>query len=159
MLLESARIARGSIVAFDRLRACDIDALIFPGGFGAVRNLCTFADDGPQCSVRPDVESLILEMVRARKPLGALCIAPVLLARVLGAGGMPVEVTIGNDRGVAGAIAAMGARHVDCAVDRAVVDERCRVVTSPAYMLAAGIGDVYKSAGALVDGIGKMCGL
>jgi len=157
MLLESARIARGSIVALDSLKAADLDALIFPGGFGAARNLCTFADDGPQCTVRPDVERLILDMVQAGKPLGALCIAPVLLARVLGGGGMPVEVTIGNDQGVAGAIVAMGARHVDCPVDQAVTDTKYRVVTSPAYMLAAGIQDVYASAGALVAAVAKLC--
>ena len=122
MLRESARIARGDIIALDRLGAQDIDVLIFPGGFGAARNLCAFADEGPRCSVRPDVERLILDMQQARKPMGALCIAPVILARVLGAHGMPVEVTIGNERGVADAITAMGARHVDCPVDRAVVD-------------------------------------
>jgi len=158
MLLESARIARGSISPLDRLGAEDIDALIFPGGFGAARNLCSFVDEGPQCSVRPDVERLILAMVAAGKPLGALCIAPVVLARVLGAHAMPVEVTIGNDSGVAGAIAAMGARHVDCPVDRAVVDSTYRVATSPAYMLAAGIHDVDRSACALVDALVKLCG-
>ena len=157
MLLESARIARGDIIALDCLSASDIDALIFPGGFGAARNLCTFVDDGPQCSVRPDVEQLIMDMMQAEKPLGALCIAPVVLARVLGERDMPVEVTIGNDRGVAEAIVAMGARHADCPVDRAVTDTQYRVVTSPAYMLATGIHDVYKSTGALVDAIMHLC--
>jgi enhancing lycopene biosynthesis protein 2 len=157
MLFESARIARGEIIALDQLNASDIDALILPGGLGAARNLCTFADDGAQCSVRPDVEQLILDMLQAGKPLGALCIAPVVLARVLGARDMPVELTIGNDPGVAGAIADMGARHVDCPVDRAVTDTQYRVVTSPAYMLASGIHEVYKSTGALVDAIMKLC--
>jgi enhancing lycopene biosynthesis protein 2 len=157
MLRESARIARGSIIALDRLRAADIDALIFPGGFGAARNLCSFADDGPQCSVRPDVERLVLDMLDAGKPLGALCIAPLVLARVLGGRGMAVEVTVGSDPGVAAAIGAMGARHVDCPVDRAVTDARYRVATSPAYMLASGMHDVYKGAGALVDAVVKLC--
>ncbi len=156
MLLESARIARGDIITLDRFNAADVDVVIFPGGFGAVRNLCTFADDGSQCSVRPDVEQLILDMRQAGKPLGALCIAPVVLARVLGARAMPVEVTIGNDSSVAGAIASMGARHVDCPVDQAVTDEQYRVVTSPAYMLASGIHEVYKSTGALVDAVMKL---
>ena len=156
MLLESARIARGDILALDELNSGDIDVLIFPGGLGAARNLCTFADDGPQCSVRPDVEQLILDMRQAGKPLGALCIAPVVLARVLGSRDMPVEVTIGNDSGVAGAIGAMGARHVECPVDQAVTDEQYRVVTSPAYMLASGIHEVYKSTGALVDAVMKL---
>jgi enhancing lycopene biosynthesis protein 2 len=156
ILLESARIARGDILALDELNSGDIDVLIFPGGLGAARNLCTFADDGPQCSVRPDVEQLVLDMRQAGKPLGALCIAPVVLARVLGSRDMPVEVTIGNDSGVAGAIGAMGARHVECPVDQAVTDEQYRVVTSPAYMLASGIHEVYKSTGALVDAVMKL---
>lgn len=156
ILVESARIARGDILALDELNSRDIDVLIFPGGLGAARNLCTFADDGPQCSVRPDVEQLILDMRQAGKPLGALCIAPVVLARVLGSRDMPVEVTIGNDSGVAGAIGAMGARHVECPVDQAVTDEQYRVVTSPAYMLASGIHEVYKSTGALVDAVMKL---
>jgi len=157
MLLESARIARGDITALDRLNVSDIDALIFPGGFGAARNLCTFADDGPQCRVLPVVERLILDMLQAGKPIGALCIAPVVLARVLGSHAMPVEVTVGNDSATADAIVAMGARHVECAVDRAVTDTRYRVATSPAYMLASGMHEVYTSSGALVDAIMKLC--
>ena len=107
--------------------------------------------------MRSDVEQVVMEMLEAGKPLGALCIAPVLLARILGARDMPVEVTIGNDKNVAAAIAAMGARHVDCPVDRAVVDRKYRVATSPAYMLAAGIHEVYKSAEALVDAVKNLC--
>jgi len=158
MLCESARIARGDIISLDQLKTSDIDALIFPGGFGTAKNLCTFAGDGQQCSVRSDVEQLVLAMLQAEKPMGALCIAPVLLARILGSRDMPVELTIGNDQSVAAAIAAMGARHVDCPVDRAVTDKQYRVVTSPAYMLAKGIHDVYKSTGALVDAVRKLCG-
>jgi len=157
MLLESARIARGAIIALDCLKAADIDALILPGGFGAARNLCSFADDGPDCRVRPDVERLILDMQQAGKPLGALCIAPVVLARVLGGRGMPVALTVGTDAGVAAAITAMGARHVACPVDQAVTDEQYRVATAPAYMLASGMHEVYKSAGALVDAVVKLC--
>jgi enhancing lycopene biosynthesis protein 2 len=96
-------------------------------------------------------------MLKAGKPLGALCIAPVVLARVFGGRDKPVKVTIGNDRDVADAIVAMGARHVDCPVDQAVVDMQYRVVTSPAYMLASGIHEVYKSTGALVDAIMGLC--
>jgi enhancing lycopene biosynthesis protein 2 len=133
--------------------AADIDALVFPGGFGAALNLCTFAADGPACRVNPQVERLLLEMLDARKPVGALCIAPVLIARVAGSTGRQVQLTVGTDPDVARAIQAMGARHVDCAVDQAVIDREHRVVSSPAYMLAGSISEVYKSARALVQGI------
>jgi enhancing lycopene biosynthesis protein 2 len=103
------------------------------------------------------VDQLIADMLGAGKPLAALCIAPALLARVLGGRNMPVEVTVGNDPGVAAAITSMGGRHIDCPVDRAVTDTKYRVVTSPAYMLATGMHDVYKSAGALVEAVSALC--
>ena len=153
MLLESARIARGAVRDICTIQAGDIDALVFPGGFGAAKNLCTFAIHGKDCSVDRQVERLIMEMYEAGKPVGALCIAPVLVARVLGGNGHGVSVTIGNDKGVAEAIRAMGAVHVEAPVHEAVVDPACRVVTSPAYMLATGIKEVSESARAMVDGL------
>jgi enhancing lycopene biosynthesis protein 2 len=153
VLTEAARIARGDIRDMRDVHAADIDALIFPGGFGAALNLCSFAADGPNCRVNVQVERLLMEMLDARKPVGALCIAPVIIARVAGSSGRSVQLTIGSDPEVARAIETMGARHIDCAVDTAVVDREHRVVTSPAYMLAGSISEVSKSAQALVSGI------
>jgi len=135
------------------ISADQIDALILPGGFGAAVNLCSFADNGPACSVRPDVEKLINEMIDSKKPVGALCIAPALLARVLGKRGIRAKVTIGNDPDTAAAINKMGAEHINCPVNQAVIDKTHRVVTSPAYMLAKSIKEVDESAAALVEGI------
>lgn len=153
MLVESARIARGNIKDVASVSADQLDVLVLPGGFGAAVNLCSFADDGPDCSVRTDVENLILAMINAEKPVGALCIAPALLARVLGKKGIPAKVTIGNDPATAKAINQMGAVHVNCPVHEAVVDRDHRVVTAPAYMLAQSIKEVDQSVKALVDGI------
>ena len=153
MLVESARIARGNIKMISAISADQIDALILPGGFGAAVNLCSFADNGPACSVRPDVEKLINEMIDSKKPVGALCIAPALLARVLGKRGIRAKVTIGNDPDTAAAINKMGAEHINCPVNQAVIDKTHRVVTSPAYMLAKSIKEVDESAAALVEGI------
>ncbi len=54
VLVESARIARGEIRNLKDMRASEVDALIFPGGFGAAKNLCTFASEGrlARCIVR-----------------------------------------------------------------------------------------------------------
>ena len=153
MLVESARIARGDIKDISAISADDIDILIFPGGFGAAVNLCSFADDGPVCSVRPDVENLVNSMIDAKKPVGALCIAPALIARILGKRGIKAKITIGNDPGTADAINKMGAKHINCPVNKAVIDKEHKVVTSPAYMLAKSIKDVDESAAALVEGI------
>ena len=153
ILVESARIARGNIHDIASIHADTIDSLVFPGGFGAAKNLCSFADDGPDCRVNPETERLICEMLDTNKPIGALCIAPVLIAKVAGKKGLNVKVTIGRDPDTSRAIEAMGAVHEECPVNRAVIDSTHRIVTSPAYMLAQSIKEVSESVHALVQGI------
>ncbi len=121
VLVESARIARGSVDALAAFDPAEFDVLIFPGGFGAAKNLCSFAVDGPDCTVQPDVRRAIEGMAALGKPIGALCIAPALLARVLDG----VDLTIGDDADTAAALERMGARHHDAGRGQAVVD-RCR---------------------------------
>lgn len=132
VLAESARIARGAIQPAADVHAADLDALVFPGGFGAAKNLCTFAVDGPDCRVDPEVARLIGEMQAAGKPLGFACIAPAIAAKVIGNG---VRLTIGSDADTAAALEKMGAVHVVSPVDQAVVDEERKVVSAPAYMV------------------------
>ena len=153
VLRESARIARGDIVPLAELSDGDYDAVLFPGGFGAARNLCSFAVDGPECTVLPEVEGLIRRASSSGKPVVAMCIAPVLLARCIGDG---VKVTIGNDPGTAAAIEKMGGVHVECEVDAAVIDRERRVVTTPAYMLAEGPAQVFRGAEAMVSALGEL---
>lgn len=140
VLVESARIARGNIKDIKNVSLNDFDALILPGGFGAAKNLCDFAVSGPDCNVNPDVAKLVQETVAAKKPLAAVCIAPALIAKVLGQSNSPA-LTIGTDEGTADALNAMGARHVSCPVREFVVDEENKIVTSPAYMLAGNISE------------------
>ncbi|MBT8341276.1 MAG: isoprenoid biosynthesis glyoxalase ElbB [Desulfatitalea sp.] len=140
VLKESARIARGNMVDLATVTARQLDALIIPGGMGAAKNLSTFAVKGPQAEVHPQVQRIIEEMIAARKPVGALCIAPATLAKALAA--HKPEVTIGTEVGTAAAIETMGAKHVACNVDQIHVDTALRIVTTPAYMLGPGIKDV-----------------
>lgn len=140
VLVESARIARGNIVDIKGVTVADFDALILPGGFGAAKNLCDFAVNGPDCSVNPEVARLLKETVQTKKPLGAVCIAPALLAKVLGDDVAP-SLTIGTDAGTAEAVQKMGASHVECPVRETVVDRENKIVTSPAYMLAGRINE------------------
>ncbi len=130
VLTEAARIARGNIVPLDAIHAADFDALFLPGGFGAAKNLSTVAIDGAAASVDPQVARVIREFRAAGKPIGAVCIAPAVLVAALREG----EVTIGDDAGTAGAIAAMGGSHVACGVTELHVDRARRIVTAPAYM-------------------------
>ncbi|MHB8079914.1 MAG: isoprenoid biosynthesis glyoxalase ElbB [Candidatus Krumholzibacteriia bacterium] len=156
MLVEAARIARGRIRDLAELQPADIDALILPGGFGAAKNLCSFADEGAACTVHPEVARVLSAAHRARKPIGALCIAPVIVARVLGAT-THARLTIGNDPATAAALEQMGARHVEAPVTAAIVDETNRLVTTPCYMLAGRIGEVFDGAAALVRELLALC--
>jgi enhancing lycopene biosynthesis protein 2 len=154
VLVESARIARGKIRNIAEVKAADLDALVFPGGFGAAKNLCDFAVKGADASIQPEVARLLREMVAARKPICAICIAPTIIAATLGKEYAP-KVTIGSDEGTAAAIRQTGSEHIDCPVTEFVVDKEHKVVTTPAYMLANSIseaaGGIEKAIKALID--------
>jgi len=149
VMVEAARIARGNIKALSEYKASEYDAIVFPGGFGAAKNLCTFAFDGPDCKVNEDVEKAIRNTVVADKPVGALCISPVLIAKVLG----DVQVTIGQDQGTAEAIETLGANHIKTTHREIVVDEKYKVVTTPCYMLDATIDQIAVGANNIVEKI------
>ncbi|MFZ1987266.1 MAG: isoprenoid biosynthesis glyoxalase ElbB [Desulfatitalea sp.] len=140
VFVESARIARGDIVDLEAVSAQQLDGLIIPGGFGAAKNLSNFAVKGPEAQVHPQVQRILDEMIAARKPIGALCIAPATVAKALAA--HHPEVTIGSDVGTAAAIETMGAKHVACKVDAIHVDTKRKIVTTPAYMLGPSIRHV-----------------
>lgn len=148
VLVEAARIARGNIQDIATARAEDFDAMIVPGGFGAAKNLCDFAVKGSAMTVQPDFLRFARAMRDARKPIGLICISPAMSATIFGEG---VQCTIGNDAETAAAIEAMGARHVNCSVEKTVVDERNKLVTTPAYMLAQNIGEVAKGIDGCVE--------
>ena len=156
VLLESARIARGEIRDIVKVRSFDLDGLIFPGGFGAVKNLCTVAIDGPTAEVNPEVSRLVREMIDAGKPVGAMCIAPALVTRILGQQGVRPRVTIGTDPGTAGMIQAMGGEHVNCPVTEIIVDEELKLVTTPAYMTGHGPADIFVGITKLVRKVIEM---
>ena len=134
---EAARITRGNVQDVADVSPDELDALVIPGGYGAAKNLCTFAKDGASCSVDAGVAALVRGLRARGKPIAALCIAPALLAKILGPD-HHVALTIGNDAETAAAIEAMGAQHCTSPVDGIVVDEANKVVTTPCYMLGPG---------------------
>ena len=146
VLIESARIARGNIKDLSTYDANNYDALIFPGGFGAAKNLCDFAFKGADCLVNPDVEKAVLKTVGKNKPIGALCISPVIISKILG----DVELTIGKDKEPAEAVEKMGSTHVVTTHGEVVVDEKYNIFTTPCYMLDATILDIEKGASNIV---------
>lgn len=147
VLVESARIARGQIKPLSLANSEQLDALIVPGGFGAAKNLCDFATQGSECVIDPDLYKLIQSMHKSGKPIGFMCIAPVMLPKLLG---KPIRLTIGNDPDTIDVIEVMGGEHVICPIDDVVVDAENKVVTTPAYMLAASISEAAKGIDKLV---------
>ncbi|MEZ5083320.1 MAG: isoprenoid biosynthesis glyoxalase ElbB [Bacteroidales bacterium] len=146
VLIESARIARGKIKDLKDYDPNNFDALIFPGGFGAAKNLSNFAFKGAECSINSDVEKAILKTAGKNKPIGALCISPVIFAKVFG----DVEVTIGQDTGTVDAITKMGATHIKTTHGEVIIDEKNNLFTTPCYMLDANIMEIEKGASNIV---------
>jgi enhancing lycopene biosynthesis protein 2 len=154
VLVESARIARGSIVALDKLKVDEIDAVILPGGFGAAKNLCTFALENEKFGVHPQVTRVLQEAHKLGKPLGFVCIAPAIAAKLFGPD--KVEFTIGTDAATASALAKSGAEHVSCNVRNVVIDRRLKIVSTPAYMLAQRISEAEAGISKLVQAVLEM---
>jgi enhancing lycopene biosynthesis protein 2 len=154
VLVESARIARGKIKNLKDVKASNLDALILPGGMGAAKNLSTFALQGADAQVNPEVKRLLNEMVSSGKPVGAICIAPATLTKALS--DKKPQVTIGNDLNTAQAIEKMGGGHKICSVDMIHVDENNNIVTTPAYMLGPGIKDIAVGIEKLVNKVVSM---
>ena len=155
-LVEGARIARGKIRDIAGVTAGELDAVIFPGGFGAAKNLCDFAVKGAAAQVLPEVARLLKEMVALHKPIGAICIAPALVAAALGREYAP-QLTIGTDEGTAAAINQTGSCHVNCPVTEYVLDEKNKIVSTPAYMLAGRISEAYEGIDRAVKAVIQLC--
>ena len=142
VLVESARIARGEIRDINAIKADDIDALVFPGGFGAAKNLSNFAEKGDECDVHPEVMRLVKEFVAKQKPQAALCIAPAMMAKIYETQSVKPTLTIGNDKDGISMIEAMGSQHQECVATDFVFDEKNRIVSTPAYMVGKSISEV-----------------
>jgi len=152
VLIESARIARGEIKDLKEFKAQDYDALLFPGGFGAAKNLSNFAFNGTDCHIEHEVERSIRSMHEQKKPIGALCISPVLLAKVL----PQVTLTIGQDAETKKAVEKMGATHKQTTHGEVVVDEKNKIATTPCYMLNANIKQIGDGANHIVESLLSM---
>lgn len=155
VLVESARIVRGKVSDLAHAEASEYDAVILPGGYGAAKNLSTYAAKGATCEVDPILRKFLTGMNRAGKPIGAICIAPVILAKALGMNGSP-RLTIGTDPDTANHIESFGAEHISCPVDDVVVDAEQKIVTTPAYMLASRIGEAAQGINKLVHEVLKL---
>jgi len=157
VLVEAARIARGQIKDVAAVTAGDLDAVLLPGGYGAAKNLSSFASAGAQCQVEPSVAKLLRDMHALGKPIAALCIAPAIVAKVFGDSIHP-DLTIGKDPATAKQIGATGSHHVDAGAVDVVIDRKNKIVTTPCYMLASRISEVATGAEKAVAALLELAG-
>lgn len=159
VLKESARIARGKIKSINKTSIDDFDALVIPGGFGAAKNLNTWAFDGPDCEIDHAVKHLIIDMVYAKKPIAALCMGPTVIASALQGTGIGTKLTVGTDKekspydikGISDGMESVGAMSVMKTIREICVDEENKIVTAPCYMMEATISEVRKNAKDAID--------
>jgi enhancing lycopene biosynthesis protein 2 len=147
MLVEAARIARGNIKDISAFSIKNFDAVVFPGGYGVAKNFFTYAFDGINAKVLPEIEKIIKDTHAAGKPIGALCISPVLIAKVLG----DVTVTIGHDKNTTDDIISMGANHINSAPTDVVSDRKNKIFTTPCYMLNARLVEIAEGVENLIE--------
>jgi len=151
VLIESARIARGNIKDILEADVSKFDMIVFPGGFGVAKNFCNLAFKGKDCVVEPIIEEFIIKAISEKKPLGFICIAPALLAKVASKIGLKLSITIGDDEDTAKIIEEFGSVHITCPVTDIAYDEKNRIVTAPAYMLGKNISEVAQGIEKLVS--------
>jgi enhancing lycopene biosynthesis protein 2 len=155
MLVEAARIARGEVKTLSTLNPKDFDGLIIPGGFGAAKNLCTFAFKGSGGEVREDLTEIIHGFYQAKKPIGAICIAPTILALALK--GKKLSLTVGEAGEAAQEIEKLGHKHTVKKASEALVDQENKIVTTPAYMYdSAELSEIFKGIGELVTEMARL---
>ena len=156
ILQESARISRGKIQDLSQLNCSDFEGLALPGGFGAALNLSTWATEGARCKVLPSLEKALLEFHAQSKPIAAICIAPAIVARVLGS--KKITLTVGEESEASQEISKTGALHEICPVTDYITDRLNKIITTPAYMYdGARPHEVFKGISGLVSEFVEMC--
>lgn len=153
VLVEAARIARMNISNIADANPEDFDAVILPGGYGAAKNLSDFAVKGADSTVQEDVLNFTRAFAKLDRPMGFVCIAPAMIPHIYGP---DAKLTIGFDKDTAAAISQMGGVHVECPAVDHVVDQERKLVSTPAYMLDARIGDVATGIEKLVHEVLEM---
>jgi enhancing lycopene biosynthesis protein 2 len=152
ILAESARIARQKALPLSELNPEKFDAILLPGGFGAAKNLSDFAYKGANYSVIPELEKILLKAYELKKPVGAMCISPILLAKIFKGS----KITLGAVGGASEAVEKNGAKHVVTTHGETVVDEKYKLVSTPGYMLDAKIEQIAEGADNLVKELLKL---
>lgn len=164
MMVESARIARGDIKEISEINPSNIDALIIPGGFGSAKNFTTWAFNGPDGEILPEVKLLIINMINAGKPIAALCVSPVIIAKALEGSNLHPQLTLGTSKekspydikGFHAGVEQIGAKTVEKTINNILVDEKLKIVTAPCYMMDANLLDIRNNSKQAVEALLKL---
>jgi enhancing lycopene biosynthesis protein 2 len=164
MMVEAARIARGAITEISNVTPADIDALVIPGGFGSAKNFTTWAFCGPEGEIRSDVKLLIVNLINVGKPIIALCVSPVVLAKALEGSGIELNLTIGSSQasspysisGFMEGINSTGAITQERTINEILIDKLNRVITAPCYMMDANIVEIRNNIKQAIDALNQL---
>jgi len=164
MLVESARVARGEVTNIREITPADIDGLIIPGGFGSAKNFTKWAFEGPDGAILPEVKLLLVNLVNIGKPVVALCVSPVVLAKALEDANLKTTMTIGSDLEESPydiTAFAAGLEHTGVipsmkTINEIHVDEENKIITAPCYMMNADILQVRKNIQTAVEALKRL---
>ncbi|MBY7734954.1 isoprenoid biosynthesis glyoxalase ElbB [Francisella philomiragia] len=149
ILEESARITRGNVIDIADADTDEYDAIIFPGGFGAAKNIMDFAFVGDETyQMNQDVLTFARAFYLADKPAGYICIAPLMIPLVYPEG---TKATVGTDENTSAILEKKGAEAILMDATDICVDESVKVVSTPAYMCAKNILEVSQGIDKLVE--------
>jgi enhancing lycopene biosynthesis protein 2 len=161
MMTEAARIARGKVTEIGQISPSDIDGLVIPGGFGSAKNFSKWAFEGPQGDINPKVKLMIVNMINVGKPIAALCVSPVVVAKALEGSSIKPQLTIGSDKEASpyditaftGGLESTGATTTMKTVREILIDKENKIITAPCYMMEASILDIRKNIRSAVEAL------
>ena len=153
MMEEAARISRGKIIDIRTVQPVDIDALVIPGGFGSAKNLTKWAFDGPDGIILPEVKLLLVNLVNVGRPIVALCVSPIVLAKALEGSKIHAKMTMGTSKESSpydidsfnDGLSKIGVEPVLKSVREIEIDVENRIITAPCYMMDATILEVRQN--------------
>jgi enhancing lycopene biosynthesis protein 2 len=161
MMVEAARIARGTVKNINDVDPIDIDGLVIPGGFGSAKNFTKWAFDGPDGAILPQVKLLLVNLVNVGKPIAPLCVSPVVLAKALEGSNYSPSMTIGTDfeptpydiDGFISGLEKVGTSAEKKTIREIQIDRKNNIITAPCYMQEASILDVRKNIRSAVEAL------
>jgi len=164
MMVEAARIARGSVQEIKSIQPADIDALVIPGGFGSAKNFTTWAFNGPNGTIRDDVKLLLVNMINVGKPIVALCVSPVVLAKAFEGSSVKLNLTIGSSLENSPyeipqfevGLQATGAVTEEKTIREILVDTENKVITAPCYMMEASVLEIRNNIKQAIEALKEL---